>query len=161
MANELGITAPPDLSVINDYMQAYVGKTENEQLIDNLKSEISRLNAENSQLTEKLATYIESTSATYSAENNIVSAELEKLRYEKNELQNENDTYLMKISELSFENAKLTSQLQQLQSLSKDTKALPEPVQCENTTSNQNTVFAKSNNVSYNKSTIDGYSSWN
>jgi len=68
------------------------------------------LNTENAALTEKLAVYIENKTS-----DNIdvasISAELEKLRYEKNELQNENDTYLMKISELSFENAKLTSQL--------------------------------------------------
>lgn len=146
------------LSAANEYLAEYAGKDSNDSVIENLKVEISRLNAVNSELTEKLAVYVEN---SVSANTACVSAELEKLRYEKNTLQNENDTYLMKISELSFENAKLTSQLQQLQSLSKDNHELPPPIHCENSTSKQNVVMAKSNYVPYIRTNGNGYNSWN
>ena len=82
-----------------------------------LRLEVKRLNEENAQLTDKLAAYIEAQQDN-KADDSCISSELDKLRYENNALRDENDKYLMKISELTFENAKLTSQLQQL---SKDT----------------------------------------
>ena len=89
-----------------------------------LRLEVKRLNEENSQLTDKLAAYIEAQQDN-KADDSCISAELDKLRYENNALRDENDTYLMKISELTFENAKLMSQLQQL---SKDTPEVQVPV---------------------------------
>ena len=89
-----------------------------------LRLEVKRLNEENAQLTDKLAAYIEAQQDS-KADDSCISAELDKLRYENNALRDENDTYLMKISELTFENAKLMSQLQQL---SKDTPEVQVPV---------------------------------
>ena len=89
-----------------------------------LRLEVKRLNEENAQLTDKLAAYIEAQQDN-NADDSCISAELDKLRYENNALRDENDTYLMKISELTFENAKLMSQLQQL---SKDTPEVQAPV---------------------------------
>lgn len=89
-----------------------------------LRLEVKRLNEENAQLTDKLAAYIEAQQDN-KADDSCISAELDKLRYENNALRDENDTYLMKISELTFENAKLMSQLQQL---SKDTPEVQVPV---------------------------------
>lgn len=89
-----------------------------------LRLEVKRLNEENAQLTDKLAVYIEAQQDS-KADDSCISAELDKLRYENNALRDENDTYLMKISELTFENAKLMSQLQQL---SKDTPEVQVPV---------------------------------
>ena len=71
---------------------------------------MKRLNEENAQLTDKLAVYIEAQQDS-KADDSCISAELDKLHYENNALRDENDTYLMKISELTFENAKLMSQL--------------------------------------------------
>ena len=88
-----------------------------------LRLEVKRLNEENAQLTDKLAAYIEAQQDS-KADDSCISAELDKLRYENNALRDENDTYLMKISELTFENAKLMSQLQQL---SKDTPEVQAP----------------------------------
>lgn len=89
-----------------------------------LRLEVKRLNEENAQLTDKLAAYIEAQQDS-KADDSCISAELDKLRNENNALRDENDTYLMKISELTFENAKLMSQLQQL---SKDTPEVQVPV---------------------------------
>ena len=89
-----------------------------------LRLEVKRLNEENAQLTDKLAAYIEAQQDN-KADDSCISSELDKLRYENNALRDENDTYLMKISELTFENAKLMSQLQQL---SKDTPEVQVPV---------------------------------
>ena len=98
-----------------------------DELVDELgalRLEVKRLNEENAQLTDKLAAYIEAQQDN-KADDSCISAELDKLRYENNALRDENDTYLMKISELTFENAKLMSQLQQL---SKDTPEVQVPV---------------------------------
>lgn len=98
-----------------------------DELVDELgalRLEVKRLNEENAQLTDKLAVYIEAQQDS-KADDSCISAELDKLRYENNALRDENDTYLMKISELTFENAKLMSQLQQL---SKDTPEVQVPV---------------------------------
>ena len=98
-----------------------------DELVDELgalRLEVKRLNEENAQLTDKLAVYIEAQQDS-KADDSCISADLDKLRYENNALRDENDTYLMKISELTFENAKLMSQLQQL---SKDTPEVQVPV---------------------------------
>ena len=123
-----------------------------------LKLEVKRLNEENSQLTDKLAAYIEA-QQDRKADDSCISAELDKLRYENNALRDENDKYLMKISELTFENAKLTSQLQQL---SKDTAEVHIPAQteqCQQKISRQKNALAIPSNVPYSKA--NGYQSWN
>ena len=78
-----------------------------------LKAEVLRLNEVNAQLTDKLAAYIEENAAEKSnlEKSSSISVELELLRSEMNALRDENDRYLMRISELTFENAKLNSQL--------------------------------------------------
>ena len=83
-----------------------------------LKAEVLRLNEVNAQLTDKLAAYIEENAAEKSnleksnlENSSSISVELESLRSEMNAVRDENDKYLMRISELTFENAKLNSQL--------------------------------------------------
>lgn len=117
------------LSAVVDSINESDNESPTESLLDidelgALKLEVKRLNEENSQLTDKLAAYIEAQQDS-KADDSCISAELDKLRYENNALRDENDTYLMKISELTFENAKLMSQLQQL---SKDTPEVQVPV---------------------------------
>ena len=123
-----------------------------------LRLEVKRLNEENAQLTDKLAAYIEAQQDN-KADDSCISSELDKLRYENNALRDENDTYLMKISELTFENAKLMSQLQQL---SKDTPEVQVPVQteqCMQKNSSQKVAPTIPSNVPYVRA--NGYQSWN
>ena len=117
------------LSAVVDSNNESNNESDAESLLDidelgALRLEVKRLNEENAQLTDKLAAYIEAQQDS-KADDSCISAELDKLRYENNALRDENDTYLMKISELTFENAKLMSQLQQL---SKDTPEVQVPV---------------------------------
>ena len=123
-----------------------------------LRLAVKRLNEENAQLTDKLAAYIEAQQDN-KADDSCISSELDKLRYENNALRDENDTYLMKISELTFENAKLMSQLQQL---SKDTPEVQVPVQteqCMQKNSSQKVAPTIPSNVPYVRA--NGYQSWN
>ena len=89
-----------------------------------------------------------------------------KLKSENAALQEENDKYLMKISELTFENAKLNAQIQEL-SKSKsvgnyDSPALNEKV-VENQfgPSNKKPVRQSPRYVNYPHQSNIGYTSWN
>ena len=121
-----------------------------------LKAEVLRLNEVNAQLTDKLAAYIEENAAEKSnlEKSSSISVELELLRSEMNGVRDEDDRYLRRISELTFENAKLNSQLQQL---SKDTQQPQMQTQAKQ--SRKNAPSMKSSFVPYIKS--NGYSDWN
>lgn len=112
--------------------------------LETVENENLRLNRENQDLTERIAQYLD---------------EIEKLKASKKQdedsdmlkkLTEENDKYLMKISELTFENAKLEAKLQNLQS------ARSQP--------RQQHVSARSSdyrNVYRTSASQNGYSSWN
>ena len=161
--NNSSVAENSSLSAIVDSNNESDNESAAESLLDidelgALRLEVKRLNEENAQLTDKLAAYIEAQQDS-KADDSCISAELDKLRYENNALRDENDTYLMKISELTFENAKLMSQLQQL---SKDTPEVRVPVQTEQRmqkNSSQKVAPTIPSNVPYVKA--NGYQSWN
>lgn len=105
---------------------------------EKLEEENARLSQENAEMTDKLAEYIEENeklkakskeSKTSTASNSqikklndeisMLKADLEKFKSKVQNLQDENDSYLMRISELSFENAKLASEKQNANTASK------------------------------------------
>ena len=89
-----------------------------------------------------------------------------KLKSENAALQEENDKYLMKISELTFENAKLNAQIQEL-SKSKSTDNYDSPALNEKTVENQfgpsskKPVKQSPRYVNYPHQSNIGYTSWN
>lgn len=102
----------------------------------NITDEIKRLNAENSELKDKIAEYI-----------------TEKVKLEQNAayLQNEYDNALIKISELSFEVAQLKASLDEISKSNINVNA-----------SNKNNSPSQSMNVPYQAyADNNGYSSWN
>lgn len=78
--------------------------------------------------------------------------ELSKLRIEYKDLQTASDGYLMKISDLSFENAKLTAQLRELESAQSNNVA-PATV--------QPTAMPRLEHPAFNPYRHNGYESWN
>jgi chromosome segregation ATPase len=135
-----------------------------------------KLTKENAQLTDKLAEYLEELNSLReqvknpkiverivekpvevikevpsAGNNDKFAAEIAKLQTEVNKLQTENDEYLVKISELTFENAKLTSAMQELSKKSGST-AQAAPVQ--DGPEWQRNVYRDSDR-------LNGYSSWN
>lgn len=91
-----------------------------------LEKHCVELEQANSKLTDSVNAYLEeiealkSKKSTEGAEDLKKELELSKketadMRRELNDLRDENDNYLVKISELTFENAKLTSQLQEVE----------------------------------------------
>ena len=89
-----------------------------------------------------------------------------KLKSENAALQEENDKYLMKISELTFENAKLNAQIQEL-SNSKSADNYVSPALNERTVENQFGPSSKKQvqqslrGVNYPHQSNMGYTSWN
>ena len=89
-----------------------------------------------------------------------------KLKSENAALQEENDKYLMKISELTFENAKLNAQIQEL-SNSKNAGNYVSPALNERTVENQfgpsskKQVQQSPRGVNYPHQSNMGYTSWN
>ena len=75
------------------------------------------------------------------------SMEIEKLKKEIASLREENDTYLMRISELTFDNAKMTAKMNNMNAQKppqSDQQAMPQ-----------------FRNVYRNSGKLNGYSSWN
>lgn len=107
--------------------------TEKLEKIDSLEKHCLELEEENAKLSDSINSYLEEIEALKSkkaieaqvdGEMSIadLKKELERARKEAVEmrrslkdLRDENDSYLLKISELTFENAKLTSQLQEVE----------------------------------------------
>ena len=89
-----------------------------------------------------------------------------KLKSENAALQEENDKYLMKISELTFENAKLNAQIQEL-SNTKSAGSYDSPTLNERTVENQfgpsskKPVQQSTRGVNYPHQQNMGYTSWN
>ena len=97
---------------------------------EKMEKAVSDLSAENSALKDKMAEYVEEISALreQAKAQNVVEKEvikeivkeipaadaqeeIEKLKKELKSMQDENDKYLMRISELTFENAKMTAKM--------------------------------------------------
>jgi len=135
-----------------------------------------KLTKENAQLTDKLAEYLEELNSLReqvknpkvverivekpvevikevpsAGNNDKFAAEIAKLQTEVNKLQTENDEYLVKISELTFENAKLTSAMQEL---SKKSGSTAQAAPAQNGPEWQRNVYRDSDR-------LNGYSSWN
>lgn len=140
----------------------------------NLEKHCVELEKSNSALTDSIGKYleeieclkkkIESLEKEKSAENDSKVKELEELNIQ---LQEENDNYLVKLSELSFDNAKLTSELQLFQkdsasasstsnsSFKKDDSKLEKPHVRNVDTS------LKNSKIYINPYLNNGYSTWN
>lgn len=112
---------PTELSSISSNCEQLECKSQYETLIDDSDSTLSDLNLDMAEAAEAIETCM---SPEFNAElarlqnieaeaSELSSANL-KLVSENAALQEENDNYLMKISELTFENAKLNAQLQEL-----------------------------------------------
>jgi len=107
--------------------------TEKLEKIDSLEKHCLELEQENAKLSDSINLYLEeietlkskkSIDAPIDGEMSLVDlkheldkarSEIAEMRKSLKELREENDNYLMKISELTFENAKLTSQLQEIE----------------------------------------------
>lgn len=137
------------------------------QLVDQsevLQKTIVELTEKNSQLEAKLAEYIETASenSTKIEEYDHLKSENARLLKENKELRDEADSYLVKISELTFENATKTCQLQELQ------KVVNPPINAINSQrygnstlpSGKTTISPNQLNLPSN-SMFNGYTSWN
>lgn len=103
--------------------------------------ELARLSKENSDLTDKLASYIE---------------EIESLKAETKKWKDEYDNHLVKISELTFENATLKAQIDEMskgKNLEVNENGVRKPIQVR-----QSTNVPYIHQVNCNK---NGYSDWN
>ena len=128
--------------------------TEQDIQIEELKAEVSRLTVERDRLCNELQTLKNMLEEKDAQVKNVATLTLQNTA-----LREENDQYLMKISELTFENAKMNCQLQEL---SKQVEAkIP---QNQNAFSSQNLPPNQSRNVPYSympKRDMHGYESWN
>ena len=128
--------------------------TEQDIQIEELKTEVSRLTVERDRLCNEVQTLKNMLEQEDAQVKNAAALILQNTA-----LREENDQYLMKISELTFENAKMNCQLQEL-SKRVETK-IP---QSQNAFSSQNLPPNQSRNVPYSympKRDMHGYESWN
>lgn len=107
--------------------------------VNTASDELIRMSNENSELTDKLAEYID---------------EIKSLKEEIQKLTDENDKHLMKIAELSFENATLQASLKNLEN-SKNTENIVKPQH------SMNVDYPRRNNVFSNKSGLNTGDYWN
>lgn len=107
--------------------------------VNTASDELIRLSNENSELTDKLAEYID---------------EIKSLKEEIQNLTDENDKHLMKIAELSFENATLQASLKNLEN-SKNTENNIMPQH------SMNVNYPKQNNIFANRSGLNTGDYWN
>jgi predicted nuclease with TOPRIM domain len=127
----------------------------NEEIIENVltnkieyddvskaSDELIKLNNEKSELTDKLAEYIE---------------EIELLKKKNIELQDENDKHLMKIAELSFENATLQASLKNIDVDTKNNTNAFNPHQSSKIVNYQQ----QKNNIFINRSGLNTGDYWN
>ena len=136
------------------------------EAFEKMEKAIAQLSSENSALKDKMAEYVEEITALREqaktptiVEKEVIkevvkeipssndSVEIEKLKKEIASLQEENDKYLMRISELTFDNAKMTAQMNNMKGQKRqqpDQYAMPQV-----------------RNVYRNSGKLNGYSSWN
>lgn len=117
-----------------------------------LQDTIVELTNKNSELEVKLAETIEKLNATKNDLSKVeeLSKTVSVLEKENKALRDENDSYLVKISELTFENATKTCQLQELQKLHASSK-----------TNSANTGIPQPISKHPLNANFNGYSSWN
>jgi predicted RNase H-like nuclease (RuvC/YqgF family) len=135
------------------------------EAFEKMEKAVAELSAENSALKDKMAEYVEEITALREqvktpkvVEKEVIkevvkevpvagdSGEIEKLKKELASLQEENDKYLMRISELTFDNAKMTAKM------NNTAKKLPPPAP---------PAGQRFRNVYRNSGKLNGYSSWN
>lgn len=100
---------------------------EMKEKIDSLEKHCVELEEANAKLTDSINTYLEEIDALKKSSKpaeaddglkkslDSATQEVSKLKKELKDLRQENDDYLIKISELTFENAKMTSRLQEIE----------------------------------------------
>ena len=104
--------------------------SEMKEKIETLEKHCVELEEANAKMTDSINAYLEEIDALKKAKSadssagesvedlkkalDAANAEIAKLKNSAKDLRKENDDYLMKISELTFENAKMTSQLQEV-----------------------------------------------
>ena len=134
------------------------------EAFEKMEKAIAQLSSENSALKDKMAEYVEEITALREqaktpkvVEKEVIkevfkevpsskdSVEIEKLKKEISSLREENDTYLMRISELTFDNAKMTAKMNNMNVQ----KTSPAP------------AAQQFRNVYRNSRKLNGYSSWN
>lgn len=108
--------------------------------LTDIPSELTKLTKTNADLTDKIANYIE-------------NIELLSNKYEQ--LKDEYDNSLIKIAELSFENATLNAKIDEL------SKQINSQSNKENILNHQQIQNTQSINVPYIKQNYNGYSDWN
>ena len=132
------------------------------EAFEKMEKAIAQLSAENSSLKDKMAEYVEEITVLREqaktpkiVEKEVIKevpaavdpGEIEKLKKEIAALQEENDKYLMRISELTFDNAKMTAKMNNM-STPKVRPTSPQAAQ-------------QFRNVYRNAGKLNGYSSWN
>lgn len=146
ISNDVEKTSDNEIDSINN-------NTNEEIDVKSLQDTIVELTNKNSDLEVKLAETIEKLNATKNDLSKVeeLSKTVSRLEKENKALRDENDSYLVKISELTFENATKTCQLQELQKLRTSVKTnsanagIPQPISKRPLNSDFN----------------NGYSSWN
>ena len=146
ISNDVEKTSDNEIDSINN-------NTNEEIDVKSLQDTIVELTNKNSDLELKLAETIEKLNATKNDLSKVeeLSKTVSRLEKENKALRDENDSYLVKISELTFENATKTCQLQELQKLRSSVKTnsanvgIPQPISKRPLNSDFN----------------NGYSSWN
>ena len=136
------------------------------EAFEKMEKAIAQLSSENSALKDKMAEYVEEITALREqaktpkvVEKEVIkevfkevpsskdSVEIEKLKKEISSLREENDTYLMRISELTFDNAKMTAKMNNM-------NAQKPPQSDQHAMPQFRNVYRKSGK-------LNGYSSWN
>jgi len=134
------VQADPEATTAEKMAAASCGTVDDEAMakleqFDKLQQAVADLTSENEALKDKLAEYVQKLRDAQTPGENV------------EDLRNQNDQYLMRISELTFENAKMQSQLDNLQKQAKQRETKP-----------QRETYAS--NV-YRSAAMNGYSSWN
>lgn len=144
---------------------------ENMQKIENYEkvvAENKRVYDENALLIEKAAEYSEQREELLKKAEDLQKL-YDELKIKYDALQEENDNYLIKISELTFENAKLNAKLDsKLDSINdkpkitiSSSKSTEEPINKNSSTNSPSVNPYKSRRVSYLNRNNNGYSNWN
>lgn len=132
---------------------------QNDNQREDLQKTIVELTEKNSQLEIKLAEYIEAATCNSNKFSKYDELEKENVRLAKENkiLRDEVDSYLVKISELTFENAAKTCQIQELQKAVNSSPNNPtNPLQRPGGVVNSPQATNLKSNAMFN-----GYSSWN
>lgn len=149
---------------------------------DAMEKSLASLSAEKAELEDKIAEYVSRIESFEDAANEIAQLEsdkkaleskckkleeenssLAKLEREVKSLKEENDQYLVKISELTFENASMTCQLSELEKKNKANGNVDNQINFRPSYRPQQQAYntlAKPNRDAYNPYANNGYGTW-